>query len=153
MSNHSDEPEFQVSAALNGLMRKTLVGSLPYIAAEAEHLVVDAIACDLHNNGYALQGNTEQGDHEWFAAEIYGHQHKGADVSLDRLSEKDRLFWKDVAQACVEAMPRLMSRIAHRCILHSRAMASLERAIRLEKKKAARRAGFENSGMSAPSSR
>jgi hypothetical protein len=130
---NSDPPEYQVCAQIERLMQRTLVGSVGCTSREVEHMIVDTIACDLHNNGYALEGNTGANDHEWLAAEIHRHCGHHGGTPFDRLAESDQQFWRGVAAACIAAMPRLMSRIAHRSILYSRAWRSLERALRVKK--------------------
>lgn len=115
-------------------MQRTLVGSLGCACREVEHVIVDTIACDLHNNGYALEGNPEANDPDWLAAEIYSRCKEHGETPFDRLAESDQHFWRGVAVACIATMPRLMSRIAHRAILYSRAWRSLERALRAEER-------------------
>ncbi len=130
---NSDPPEYQMCAQIARLMERTLIGSLGRTSREVEHIIVDTISCDLHNNGYALEGNTEANDPDWLAAEIYSQFSHHGETAFNQLAESDQHFWRGVAAACIATMPRLMSRIAHRAILYSRAWRSLERALRAEK--------------------
>jgi hypothetical protein len=46
--------------------------ALAFASLETRRHVADAIACYLHNDGYALEGNTEVTDVDWFARRIWG---------------------------------------------------------------------------------
>jgi hypothetical protein len=51
--------------------------ALAFVAPPARYHVVDAIACYLHNDGYALEGNTEANDGDWFARQIWQRMNPG----------------------------------------------------------------------------
>ncbi|HEY7236550.1 MAG TPA: hypothetical protein VH539_20485 [Gemmatimonadaceae bacterium] len=105
--------------------------ALDFVSREAQHAVVDSLACHLHNDGYQLQGNTEANDVEWFARNI--HQRRpggGLPGDWDHISEAERESYRAVSRAVIDALPAFQLRVAHRLITLSKVTRDIERALR-----------------------
>jgi hypothetical protein len=96
---------------------------------------LDSIACELHNRGYELLGNTEESDIEWFARTLWqsvsaSNVTKKAFNSFglvpdrcwtkkyrwEALSDAERGLWTTLATACIAVIPALQSRIGSRLV-------------------------------------
>jgi hypothetical protein len=124
-----------MNKSLSDQLQQTFAGSLDHLTREAEHMVIHALACTLHNNGYALEGNTAETDEGWFAAQLWATRYGESSSKFECLAEDERTQWLTIAHAAIAALPRLMARIAHRCVLHSQALRTIERGYRLQEKK------------------
>ena len=126
--------------------------ALHYASRETRNYIVDSLACHLHNEGYALEGNTEANDVEWFARNLYDRRYENPrwDATSDEV--KDR--YRQTARAVVAVLPDFQLRIAHRLIALSKVVREIERAERRQREAARAPAvslpGDERSG-SAPS--
>lgn len=76
-----------------------------FLTQEARRHVLDAIACEFHNQGYTLNGNTEASDVAWLARRI------GDRIDYLALSNDDLL---KVAEVARHAMSELADRMASR---------------------------------------
>ena len=87
---------------------------------------LDAVACELHNHGHNLDGNTAESDLEWFARhmweERWGKPPRHWEVALN---QDERDYWIRTAQAALAALPGLQARIASRCIALSKSVRML----------------------------
>ena len=127
-------------SAVNRELERELAEPFGEYWRDARHGILDSIACNLHNKGYSIQGNTEESDCRWLARAMYcDHPTRFAHEprDFDRLNENEQADWVRIAEIAVKCLPSLMSRIAHRVILMSQALRTMERAMREEKKKAA----------------
>ena len=106
--------------------------SIPYYAGEkAADLILDSIACQLHNEGHSLKGNTAVHDQYWLAREMWASEHWNCNANqFDDAPADTREFFCRMAGFAIGAIPMLMSRIADRAILHGKAFRSLQDAVR-----------------------
>lgn len=108
--------------------------ALRFASLETRHWIADALACHLHNEGYALQGNTEASDIEWFARQLWERDTGGYGTSWDhRAEEETKVAWRKVAVAVIAALPAYQLRVAHRLIALSKIVRDIESALRAEK--------------------
>jgi len=124
-------------SAVNRELERDLSEPFDFAWRESHNAILDSIACNLHNKGYSIQGNTEESDFRWLARAMYcdypvrfSHEPR----AFDNLTEEQRADWVRHAEIAVACLPALMSRIAHRVILMSQALRQMERARRIEKK-------------------
>lgn len=106
--------------------------ALEYVSREARHNIADTLACHLHNAGYALEGNTEESDLEWFARRMYEHRDPG---SWERAPQERRGEYREIARNVLAVLPDFQLRMAHRLIALSKVVRDIERAERAERKK------------------
>lgn len=119
-----------------------LEDALGFVTHKARHDVLDSLACYLHNTGYALQGNTEANDVEWFARRLWDHNNRG-NGRWDLADDADT--WRAIARVVVAALPDYQMRVAHRLIELSKVVRDIERAER-----SAQRDGRVSTGRGAP---
>lgn len=102
--------------------------ALSFASGQLRHHVADALACHLHNDGYALEGNTEANDVEWFARTIWETETGGSrwDIASDEVKES----YRRTARAVIAALPRFQERVARRLITLSKVVREIERAAR-----------------------
>jgi len=112
--------------------------ALAHCSREAQHAVADSLACHLHNEGYALEGNTEANDVEWFARAIYQTAVQGLPADWDRAEEETREFYRETSRAVLAALPAFQLRVAHRLITLSKVTRDIERALRSERRRKTR---------------
>jgi hypothetical protein len=96
-----------------------------FIERIARYYMLDSVACTMHNEGYSLEGNTEESDLRWLARLIYerdGYAH------WDQDSQETRDRYMRLAQITMEAIPALMSRMSSRCIRISQAVRTIIKA-------------------------
>jgi hypothetical protein len=106
--------------------------ALGFASGQVRHHVADALACHLHNEGYALEGNTEANDIEWFARNLYEN---GGTSSWDRAPESSRGEYRAIARNVLLVLPRFQERVAHRLISLSKVVREIERALRPPRKR------------------
>lgn len=113
--------------------RKSFIESaLDYASHEARHWMADALACHLHNDGYALEGNTEANDVDWFARNLADHARS---VGWDRLEIGEQEYYRATAKVVLAVLPDYQLRVAHRLITLSKVVRDIERAERNQRKK------------------
>lgn len=113
-----------------------LEDALNFVSREARNLVIDAVYCELHNKGYELQGNTAESDLDWFAREIWRSHHDGTPPSQwEILKDDEKQRWLELADTSLRVLPRLMERMSHRYIAHSKALHLILKQTWKEKKK------------------
>ena len=95
-----------------------------FIARQNRIHILDSLACMFHNEGYNLEGNTENNDTRWLAECI---SRTIDDRSLDRCSEDRKLEFMKIAQVAKECLPALADRMASRYITVSKAIRTIER--------------------------
>lgn len=95
----------------------------------ARYYMLDSVACEMHNEGYSLDGNTEASDLHWFARILYdsemGHVH------WDNAGSATQQTYIRRAEVCMKAIPALMSRMSARCIRISQAVNTIIKAEKL----------------------
>ena len=110
---------------------ETLVGDLSFAGMTVQRHILDAIACRFHNEGWSLDGNNEESDSRWLARSMWLRAHPMlSSGQFDSLTEEERLHWQQLAKVAIEALPGLMARIAYRAVTWSKALRTLERAVR-----------------------
>jgi len=108
-----------------------LDGALDFASLETRHWVADALACHLHNTGYALDGNTEASDVTWFARAIWESETGGAHPAFwENATEGFREGYRRTARSVIKVLPAYQLRVAHRLIELSKVVRDIERAIR-----------------------
>mgnify|MGYP000872335095 CR=1 FL=1 len=102
-----------------------------FLSRIARFYALDAIRCEMHNEGYSLDGNTEETDTSWFARNLYDAQPGFHRPRWDNLSEEERQEHIQEAALILSLIPRLMSRISARCIRISEAVNTIIKAEKL----------------------
>ena len=95
-----------------------------FLSREAKGMVLDSLACIFHNEGYNLEGNTEDNDVTWLANRI---SLMLDDVPYDRCTEERKLDLQLIARAAKDCIPALAERMASRYIRVSKAVRTMER--------------------------
>lgn len=116
-----------------GRDRRGLQTALEQFTGESVRHVLDALACELHNEGYALSGNTPEGDDEWFAQWLYtvsANRGQHGRTAWDHLEPYEQKLWLNLAGLCIECLPFLMERISSRYLSAAEAIRVLERGTR-----------------------
>lgn len=103
-----------------------------FLSREAKVHVLDSLACVFHNEGYSLQGNTEENDTQWLAGFM---ARKFDDRNLDRCSEDRQQELLKMADVAIKCLPALADRIASRYVRVSKAIRTVERIARQQCKK------------------
>lgn len=103
--------------------------ALDFASAETRYFLLDAIACSLHNNGYAMQNNTEANDVQWLARTIFfnvrgEHLNQAWEILPD--AEKERYY--ATARATIVSLPMFLDRMANRYLNLKQALNLLLRA-------------------------
>jgi hypothetical protein len=111
-----------------------LDGALDFASLETREWVADALACHLHNTGYALAGNTEASDVEWFAHRIWQAETGGGPSAWDATPEDSKQRWRHTARIVIKVLPEYQLRVAHRLIELSKVVRDIERAIRAQRR-------------------
>lgn len=96
----------------------------------ARYYMLDSVACEMHNEGYSLDGNTEESDLRWFARLIYEHE-GGRSPRFEDADDKTREHYLRLAELCMKTIPALMSRMSARCIRISQAVNTIIKAEKL----------------------
>jgi hypothetical protein len=107
--------------------------AMQYASREARHTVADALACHLHNDGYALEGNLEANDVEWFARLLWNEDAKPIRERWDTLGDSDRERYRQIARVVIATLPAFQLRVAHRLITLSKVVRDIERAERVQR--------------------
>jgi hypothetical protein len=111
--------------------------ALAFVSTEARHQVIDAVACELHNVGYQLEGNTEAFDAEWLARMLWSEETGAmvADWDLDQVGMAEtRIRYITLARSALKVLPAYQERVAHRLVALSKVMRDLERGLRVAKR-------------------
>lgn len=95
----------------------------------ARYYMLDSVACTMHNEGYSLEGNTEESDLRWFARLLY--QADGDRHHWDSVPQDVRDRYLRFAKVTMEAIPSLMARMSARCIRISQAVNTIIKAEKL----------------------
>lgn len=109
--------------------------ALGFVTGEARYNVLDSLACYLHNTGYALQGNNEASDVEWFARRLFEHDRHGNGRWESAENAED---WRSVARVVLAALPDYQRRVASRLIELSKVVRDIERAERAVRSRSGR---------------
>lgn len=110
-----------------------LEDALAFVPPPHRHNATDSLACYLHNDGYALEGNTEANDVEWFARTLFDRKNDNPGA-WNVMPEAAKEPYQEIARAVLAVLPAFQLRIAHRLITLSKVVRDIERAARLEKK-------------------
>lgn len=116
-------------------LEETLAGDLSFAGMQVQAHLLDALACQFHNEGWALDGNTEENDHRWLAQRMWASFTQAPAGSFDDLEAAEQERWCQMARAAISALPDLMGRIALRAVRWSKALRMLERAVRAESRR------------------
>lgn len=119
--------------------------AMQYASLETRQRVADALACHLHNDGYALEGNSEANDVEWFARNLYERFHNHA-RAWDRDGDDVKVRYREIARDVLALLPGFQLRIAHRLITLSKVVRDIERAERAQRKSRAARSESRDAG-------
>jgi hypothetical protein len=103
-----------------------------FLSRMSRYYLLDAIRCEMHNEGYALDGNTEESDVRWLARIIFDNDGREPG-HWDVVHEDVRERYMKLAELLMSCIPRLMSRISSRCIRISQAANSAIKAEKLDK--------------------
>jgi hypothetical protein len=103
-----------------------------FLSRIARFYALDAIRCEMHNEGYAIDGNTEETDTSWFARLFYEAQPGFHRRHWDNLSEEERERHITEAKLIISLIPRLMARMSARCIRISEAVNTIIKAEKLD---------------------
>lgn len=115
--------------------RKSFIETaLNYASQETRSYVADSLACYLHNDGYALEGNAEANDVEWFARNLF--ERRRHDNAWDRLAKDAKEPYREMARVVIGVLPDFQLRIAHRLITLSKVVRDIERAERKQRENA-----------------
>lgn len=116
-----------------GKNRQGLEAALEQFAGSSVNSLLDTIACELHNEGYALSGNTAESDEEWFAQWLYtvsANRSYHGRTAFEMLDPYEQKRWRALAQLCIECLPFLLDRISSRYISAAAAVRVLEKGTR-----------------------
>lgn len=102
--------------------------ALNYASRETRSYIADSLACYLHNDGYALKGNTEANDVEWFARILYERPYENR--RWDRAGAETQEQYRQTARTVIAVLPEFQVRVAHRLITLSKVVRDIERAER-----------------------
>lgn len=102
------------------------------IEQKARLYMLDAVACDMHNEGYSLDGNTEASDIRWFARLLYDSDDQR--LHWDNAGDEMRDRYLRLAVTTMKAIPALMGRMSARCIRISKAVNTIIKAEKLREK-------------------
>ena len=95
-----------------------------YLSEEATWYALDAMACVFHNQGYALEGNTNENDALWLARDL--RRILDTYATWDSASDERKKELLTIAGAAIKAMPGLCERISHRYINLAKAIRTVE---------------------------
>ena len=101
-----------------------------FLNRAARYYLLDIIRREMHNEGYALDGNTAESDERWFAR-LLCDKDRHEPNSWDRLRDEQRGEYLKQARNAMECIPALMSRISNRCIRISEAVNTVIKAEKL----------------------
>lgn len=99
-----------------------------YLTREARWYALDGFACVLHNQGYALEGNTEANDALWLAQCLADDLDYGRGFNEAPPERQEEL--KRIAAASIGCLPALCERISQRYINLAKAMRCMETVAR-----------------------
>jgi hypothetical protein len=105
-----------------------------FLSNMARYYMLDAIACEMHNEGYGLDGNRAENDTLWLARSFYDAT-RGARFNVahwDNLSDEERAEYIKQAEVIMRLIPQLMSRISDRCVRISKAVRTSIKAEKLD---------------------
>jgi|ERR1051326_478066 hypothetical protein len=131
LRSNGDKRESVMSTTRDEHERTFLNKNNDFVERMARYYMLDSVACEMHNEGYSLDGNTEKSDLRWFARLIYDHDRRG---SLPRFGDVDDATldrYLKLAETCLKAIPALMSRMSARCIRISQAVNTIIKAEKL----------------------
>jgi len=90
--------------------------ALDFASREVKHNIIDALVCTFHNEGYSLDGNTDETDVNWFADVLYRATPGTRQSRLSGQSEVEQREWQEKARIAIECFPALASRVSNRMI-------------------------------------
>ena len=112
---------------------KTFLQESPeFLERMARYYMLDMIRATMHNEGYGLEGNTEESDVAWLARLLFDSHYRGANGHWDRADESLRKHYTELAELVIKSIPALMSRISARCIRVSQAVNTIIKAEKLQ---------------------
>jgi hypothetical protein len=118
---------------MHGMQDDHFKDATQYLTTEARWFVLDSLACMFHNEGYSLQGNTEESDVNWLAGCI--SRRLDHDRKLEQQSPERQAELTHIAQVAIACLPGLAERIAHRYIAMSKAIRTIEEVSRSQARK------------------
>lgn len=93
---------------------ESLSDALDRVDRVNQYYLLDSLSCVLHNAWASTVGNTAENDVEWFADLI---SRQLDERPIDRAGKECQEYYRRVAKAAIESMPRLQERMAHRLLL------------------------------------
>lgn len=102
-----------------------------FLSRAARYYLLDTIACEMHNEGYNLEGNTEASDTAWLARRLYDRQKGFHGAPWENLTDDERWEQMRLAENVMQLIPQLMGRISARCIRISQAINTTIKAEKL----------------------
>lgn len=113
------------------MSRDDLDHALSMVPSVARDCIIDSIHCVFHNEGYGMEGNTEESDVAWLANRISLHLFE-SDIKF--LSETRQREMLEVAHAARSALADLTDRMSRRYIRASKAIRTFERLEKSEQR-------------------
>jgi hypothetical protein len=112
--------------------RDDLEHALSMVPVDARDGIIDSLHCVFHNEGYGMEGNTEESDVAWLANRISLHLFE-SDIRF--LSEARQREMMEVAHAARSSLADLTERMSRRYIRASKAIRTFERLGESEQRK------------------
>ena len=104
-----------------------------FLSREARSHVLDSLACVFHNEGYGLEGNTEENDTLWLA-NLISVELDGKELERQSPHQRDKLL--RLAKVAKDSLPLLAERMAARYIRISKAIRACEQIAKRQRTKA-----------------
>jgi hypothetical protein len=115
--------------------KHTLTDALRAIGNDAADMVLDAVACTLHNDGGTLGGNTEGSDVDWLALIIWQDESHEVPGLWNTLADGTKKHYRMRAMQFLRVMPRIAERIGNRMMTTAKAIRMIEIALYRQERK------------------
>lgn len=112
---------------------QTISRALGHASIVERNLILDSLACYLHNEGHALSGNKAESDELWLARIILKDRVQRHADNWDQATSIEREEALHLARISIRNIPALCERIASRYINASKALRSMEEISRAER--------------------
>lgn len=111
----------------------TIGRALGHAAIVERNLLLDSLACYLHNEGHSLSDNRAESDELWLARIILKDRVQRHADNWDQATAIEREESLHLARIAIKNIPALCERIAARYINASKALRSMEEVSRAER--------------------
>lgn len=105
---------------------KELKHMLNMVSYRAQGSLLDTLACYFHNAAGTLSGNTADKDSEWLARVMFETERQFF-KSWEHATDQQKAQYLELAELCIQTLPKLISRMAHRYEVVAQALELLER--------------------------